>query len=78
MSLSSSSHCDIILPMPKRPTGEMTIQGVRLRVYGRRTCYEVLVGDGNVDNPNADVWVYPRALGPNGSMRQAYNDSRPR
>jgi hypothetical protein len=37
------------------------IEGTRVRVYATRSEYEVLFGDGDIADPEADVRCYPKA-----------------
>lgn len=55
---------------------EETFDGVRVRVYSTRTELECLIGDGDISDPAADVWVYPKAFGPMAAAHQAYLDSK--
>lgn len=64
--------------MARQVKYEETIEGVRIRVYATRSELECLVGDGDIADPDAEVWVYPKGVGPLAASRQAYLDSRPR
>lgn len=44
----------------KQPKYETTIDGLRGRVYASRSEYEVLIGDGDIADPAADVWAFPK------------------
>lgn len=47
--------------MAKRsPKHEEVIDGVRVRVYATRAAFEALIGDGDVDDPSAEVWEFPK------------------
>lgn len=44
----------------RQPEHEETIDGVRVRVYATRSQFEALIGDGDIDDPSAEVWEYPK------------------
>lgn len=54
---------------------ETEIDGVRYRVYATRSELEVLIGEGDIGDPSANVWVYPKVIGPYSAARQAHNDT---
>lgn len=45
---------------PRTPKYDETIDGHRVRVFASRSEYEVLIGDGDIADPDADVRVYPK------------------
>jgi hypothetical protein len=47
----------------KRPKYEEMRDGLRIRVYTTRTEYEVLIGDEDYEDPEAEVWVFPKVGG---------------
>ena len=60
----------------RQPKAETTIDGVRLRAYTTRSEIEVLVGDGDIADPQAEVWCYWKDLGLNAAMAQAMADRK--
>lgn len=60
----------------KQPKHEETIDGVRVRVYATRSEYEALIGDGEIDDPEAHVLCYPKVGAPADWAHQAVLDSR--
>lgn len=60
------------MPTQRKPKYETTIEGVRVRVYATRSEYEVLVGDGDIADPKAEVWMFPKIGAPDAWAHQAY------
>lgn len=60
----------------KRPALEQTVDGLRFRAYSRRSTIEVLIGDGEVDDPAAEVWIYPKGFGLYAAIEQSQRDRR--
>lgn len=57
--------------MGKRsPKLDRVIDGVRVRVFTTRTECEVLFGDDDYDDPEANVLVYPKVFGVEGAAAQ--------
>ena len=54
-----------------RVVHEETIDGIRVRVYARRTEYEVLLGEGSINDPQAEVWAFPKVGTPSTWAHQA-------
>lgn len=54
-----------------KPKLDAEIGGFRVRVYSRRDCFEAIIGEGDVSDPEADVWVFPKVGTPNVWARQA-------
>jgi hypothetical protein len=44
----------------RKPKLDEVVDGVRVRVYATRTEYEVIFDDDDIDDPNADVMLYPK------------------
>jgi hypothetical protein len=44
----------------RQPKFDEVLNGTRVRVYATRSEYEVLIGDGMIEDPEADVWCYPK------------------
>lgn len=44
----------------RKPKHDDTIDGVRCRVYATRSEYEVIFDDGDIDDPAAEVFCYPK------------------
>lgn len=44
----------------RKPKYEAQIDGQRVRVYATRSEYEVLVGEGDISDPDAPVWCFPK------------------
>ena len=42
------------------PKFDALIENVRVRVYATRSEFEVLIGDGDIADPDAPVWCYPK------------------
>lgn len=55
----------------KQPKFDDTIDGVRVRVYATRSEFEALVGDGEIDDPEASVWCFPKIGTPDAWAHQA-------
>lgn len=47
----------------RQPKYEETIDGVRVRLYTSRSAIEALVGDGDIGDPAAEVWEFPKWIG---------------
>jgi hypothetical protein len=60
----------------RQPKYDGEIEGVRVRVYATRSEYEALVGDGEIDDPEAPVWVFPKMLGVGAAAHQAVLNSK--
>lgn len=43
-----------------RPKIDTTRDGLRVRVYARRSEFEVLIGEGDIADPEAEVWCFPK------------------
>lgn len=43
-----------------RPKFDAELRGFRVRVYSRRDCFEAIIGEGDVSDADADVWVFPK------------------
>lgn len=59
----------------RKPKIDIVIEGVRVRVYASRAGREAILGDGDIDDPDADVWIYPRELGFNDCARLARHEA---
>lgn len=59
------------MPSKRQPKHDEIIDGVRVRVYATRSEYEVLVGDGDIDDPSAEVWAFPKFGTPDAWAHQA-------
>jgi len=55
----------------RQPKYDETVRGTRVRVYATRSEYEVLIGDGDVADPDAEVWCYPKVGTPGTWAAQA-------
>ena len=44
----------------RKPRFDEVIDGVRVRVFAARTEYEVVFGDTDVSDPEAEVFCYPK------------------
>ncbi len=55
----------------RKPKFDEVLDGVRVRVYATKGEYEALRGDGDIDNPQAFVWCYPRIGPPDAWAAQA-------
>ncbi len=65
--------------MSKRiPKFDGSINGRRFRVYATRSGYEVIADDGDIDDPDAEVMVYPKFGGPEMWAHQGALDLRPK
>lgn len=47
----------------KKPKYDEVLDGVRVRVYATRAGYEIVYNDDDIDDPNANVMIYPK-VGP--------------
>jgi hypothetical protein len=59
----------------RRPKLITKVNGIDVRVYATRSDYECLIGDGDIDDPTAEVWVYPKVGTPDAWAHQAVLDS---
>jgi hypothetical protein len=64
------------MPSAKKPKYETTINGTRVRVYATRSEYECLVGEGDINDPAAPVWCFPKIGGPDVWAAQAELSAR--
>lgn len=55
----------------RKPKFDEVLDGVRVRVYSTRSEFEVLVGDGAIDDADAFVWCYPKVGTPDAWAAQA-------
>lgn len=55
----------------RQPKFDTMIDGVRVRVYATHTEYEALIGDGEITDPDAPVWCFPKVGSPSIWARQA-------
>ena len=60
----------------RKPKFDEVIEDVRVRVYSTRSDLEVIFGDGDIDDPEADVWCYPRTLGVHSAAHLARAERR--
>lgn len=60
----------------RQPKVDEVIEGTRVRVYATRSEFEVLVGDGDIADPEAPVWCYPKIGTADAWARQGWLDSR--
>ena len=44
----------------RKPKFDGVITGTRVRVYATRTEYEVIFGDDDISDPEAEVFCYPK------------------
>lgn len=56
----------------RQPKVDTTFEGVRVRVYATRSEYECLIGEGEIDDPEAHVMIYPKVGGPEAWAHQAF------
>lgn len=50
------------MPAKRKPRLDQVFDGVRVRVYGTRSEWEVIFDDDDIGNPDANVLVYPKRL----------------
>jgi hypothetical protein len=62
--------------MARKTKYEETIDGTRVRVYATRSELECLIGDGDIADPEQEVWVYPKIIGPYAAAHQAILDRK--
>lgn len=55
----------------RKPKFDRELDGIRVRVYATRSEYEVILGDGDIDDPEADVTCYPKLGDPGAWAHQA-------
>lgn len=61
----------------RRPKFDDVLDGVRVRVYATRTEYEVIFADGDIDDPAAEVFCYPKIGGADGAARLGRREYAP-
>lgn len=61
----------------RRPKYEGEHDGTRVRVFATRTDLEVIYGDADIDDPDADVMVYPKRMGPAAAAMAAVREFPP-
>lgn len=62
--------------MARKPKVDTVKDGVRYRAFSTRSEIEVMVGEGEIEDPAAEVWVYPKVLGLWPAVAQAKADGR--
>lgn len=62
--------------MARQPKFDVVRDGVRYRAFATRTEIEVLVGDGDIADPEAEVWVYPKVFGFDAAIAQTEANGR--
>lgn len=58
----------------RKPKFDAVLDDVRIRVYATRSEFEVLYGDGDIADPEANVRVYPKIGAPGDWARQGRLD----
>ncbi len=62
------------MPAQRKPKFDQVLNGVRVRIYATRSEYEALIGDGDIADPDAPVWLYPKVGDPGAWAAQARLD----
>jgi hypothetical protein len=60
----------------RQPVYEEAFDGVRVRVYASRVIYECLVGEGDIEDPTAEILYCPKLGEPPARAYWAFLESR--
>lgn len=61
----------------RKPKVDEVIDGVRVRVFATRSEYEVIYNDDDIEDPEANVMVYPKIGQPDAWARQGRLEYKP-